>query len=144
MYAKFILCFFLCVRCYCLLVSGCWCRRRRHRRHRHCTRMMLISLSLHVITFVGVYFSVFNNVVVSFSFGLQPISLQLYKRSNIVSAHKQSCYALHKFSCLHVCVWVCWKCATYRYIFKHSNKCVFLQSAKALLSQRSQCRRMQK
>lgn len=36
-----------------------------------------------MIAFVTVYFSVFNNVVVSVSFGLRPIiSLQLHKRSN--------------------------------------------------------------
>lgn len=70
--------------------------------------MMLISLSWHVITFVGVsIFQFFNNVVVSFSLGLQPNDFLA------TLSTKQHCELLLRFTqiCVSVCVCVCALCA---------------------------------
>lgn len=122
-----------------------WCHHRRYRCF--CSwGMMLISLSLHVITFVGV--SIFQFLTMSLSVFLlvcnPTISLQLYKRSNIVRVamlytNLRACLRL--IVCLRMCA--CLLEMRHMYIQAQYNKCVFFQSAKAL-SQRSQCRRMQK
>lgn len=68
-------------------------------------RLMLISLSVHVIAFVGVLFLQFLTMSLSvFAFGLHStISLQLHKRSNIVTAcERVGASATYVCGCVYV------------------------------------------